>query len=93
MSARAIAAALNERKIPTPAGGSWHSVTVIRVQKRLGLATPSLLTLRILRPLRLGVCGEFSDYSLEGFGWPSGRTRLDCGPDALCGCPCDRARL
>jgi predicted dehydrogenase len=34
--------------------------------------------LRILRPLRLGVCGEFSDYSFEGFGWPSGRTRLDC---------------
>jgi hypothetical protein len=38
MSARAIAAELNKRKIPTPAGGSWHSVTVIRVQKRLGLA-------------------------------------------------------
>ena len=44
----------------------------------------SLLTLRILRPLRLGVCDEFSDYSLEGFGWPSGRTRLDCRPNALC---------
>jgi hypothetical protein len=27
---------------------------------------------------------EFSDYSLEGFGWPSGRTRLDCRPNALC---------
>jgi DNA invertase Pin-like site-specific DNA recombinase len=38
MSARAIAAELNKRQIPTPAGGSWHSVTVIRVQKRLGLA-------------------------------------------------------
>jgi DNA invertase Pin-like site-specific DNA recombinase len=38
MSARAIAAALNERKVQTPAGGEWHSVTVIRVQKRLGLA-------------------------------------------------------
>jgi DNA invertase Pin-like site-specific DNA recombinase len=38
MSARAIAAALNERKVQTPAGGAWHSVTVIRVQKRLGLA-------------------------------------------------------
>jgi DNA invertase Pin-like site-specific DNA recombinase len=38
MSARAIAAELNKRHIPTPAGGSWHSVTVIRVQKRLGLA-------------------------------------------------------
>jgi DNA invertase Pin-like site-specific DNA recombinase len=37
MSARAIAAVLNERKVPTPAGGEWHSVTVIRVQKRLGL--------------------------------------------------------
>jgi hypothetical protein len=33
--------------------------------------------LRILGPLRLGVCGEFSDYNLEGFGWSSGRTRLD----------------
>jgi hypothetical protein len=44
----------------------------------------SLLALRILRPLRLGVCGEFSDYSLEGFGWPSGRARLDCRPNALC---------
>jgi DNA invertase Pin-like site-specific DNA recombinase len=38
MSARAIAAILNERQVPTPAGGKWHSVTVIRVQKRLGLA-------------------------------------------------------
>ena len=28
MSARAIAAALNERKVQTPAGGEWHSVTV-----------------------------------------------------------------
>jgi DNA invertase Pin-like site-specific DNA recombinase len=37
MSARGIAAALNERGVPTPAGGEWHSVTVIRVQKRLGL--------------------------------------------------------
>src|SRR5450759_1595575 len=37
-SARAIAGILNERAIPTPAGGAWHSVTVIRVQKRLGLA-------------------------------------------------------
>jgi hypothetical protein len=39
----------------------------------------SLPTLRILRPLRLGVCGEFSDYSLEGSGWSSGRKRLDDG--------------
>jgi hypothetical protein len=30
MFARAIAAALNERKVPTPAGGEWHSVTIIR---------------------------------------------------------------
>jgi DNA invertase Pin-like site-specific DNA recombinase len=37
MSARAIAAVLNERQIPTPAGGAWHSVTVIRVMKRLDL--------------------------------------------------------
>lgn len=37
-SARGIAMTLNERSIPTPAGGAWHSVTVIRVQKRLGLA-------------------------------------------------------
>ena len=37
-SARAIAAVLNERKIPPPGGGPWHGVTVIRVQKRLRLA-------------------------------------------------------
>jgi DNA invertase Pin-like site-specific DNA recombinase len=35
-SARAIAAELNKRGVSTPAGGAWHSVTVIRVQKRLG---------------------------------------------------------
>jgi DNA invertase Pin-like site-specific DNA recombinase len=34
-SAREIARVLNERKVPTPAGGEWHSVTVLRVQKRL----------------------------------------------------------
>src|SRR6266550_1942877 len=34
-SARAIATALNERKIATPTGGQWHAATVIRVQKRL----------------------------------------------------------
>jgi DNA invertase Pin-like site-specific DNA recombinase len=34
-SARAIATALNERKIATPTGSQWHAVTVIRVQKRL----------------------------------------------------------
>jgi DNA invertase Pin-like site-specific DNA recombinase len=37
MSGRAIAVVLNDRKIPTPAGGVWHSVTVLRVQRRLGL--------------------------------------------------------
>lgn len=36
-SARAIAATLNERSVPTPAGKVWHSVTVLRVMKRLGL--------------------------------------------------------
>jgi DNA invertase Pin-like site-specific DNA recombinase len=35
MSARAIAAQLNLRSIPTPNGGSWYAVTVIRVQRRL----------------------------------------------------------
>jgi DNA invertase Pin-like site-specific DNA recombinase len=34
-SARAIAAALNGRKIATPTGGHWHAATVFRVQKRL----------------------------------------------------------
>jgi hypothetical protein len=37
MSARKIAAVLNERKVATPTGGVWHAATVIRVQKRLGL--------------------------------------------------------
>jgi len=36
-SARAIAVTLNERKIPSSSGGAWHSVTVLRVLKRLGL--------------------------------------------------------
>jgi DNA invertase Pin-like site-specific DNA recombinase len=34
-SARQIAAALNERRMPTPNGGPWSAVTVIRVQRRL----------------------------------------------------------
>jgi DNA invertase Pin-like site-specific DNA recombinase len=38
VSARKIAAVLNERKIATPTGGIWYAATVIRVQKRLGLA-------------------------------------------------------
>ena len=35
LSASAIAKVLNERKIKTPAGKSWHAGTVIRVQRRL----------------------------------------------------------
>jgi DNA invertase Pin-like site-specific DNA recombinase len=35
MSANAVAAELNERKVPTPQGGSWHAGTVIRVRRRL----------------------------------------------------------
>ena len=35
LSARAIAAELNKRNAPTPNGGPWHSMTVIRVQRRL----------------------------------------------------------
>jgi hypothetical protein len=34
LSARKISAALNERKIPTPAGGEWYAATV---QKRLAV--------------------------------------------------------
>jgi DNA invertase Pin-like site-specific DNA recombinase len=35
MSANAIAAELNRRNVPTPAGKAWSAVTVIRVQRRL----------------------------------------------------------
>jgi hypothetical protein len=35
MPANAIAAELNRRNVPTPAGRAWSAVTVIRVQKRL----------------------------------------------------------
>jgi len=35
MSARAIAAELDARKILTPTGKSWHAETVLRVQRRL----------------------------------------------------------
>jgi len=38
LSARKIAAALNERKVATPTGGQWSAVTVIRVQHRLAQA-------------------------------------------------------
>lgn len=34
-SARSIAALLNLLKVPTPNGGPWHAMTVIRVQHRL----------------------------------------------------------
>ena len=37
MSANAIAAEFNERGVPTPRGGPWHAMTVIRVQRRLGI--------------------------------------------------------
>jgi len=37
-SARKIAAELNKRKTPTPNGGQWSAVTVIRVQRRLARA-------------------------------------------------------
>ena len=36
-SARAVAAELNQRKIATPRGLKWSTMTVIRVQRRLGL--------------------------------------------------------
>jgi DNA invertase Pin-like site-specific DNA recombinase len=35
MSARKIAAVLNERNVPTLSGGPWHAMTVIRAQRRL----------------------------------------------------------
>jgi hypothetical protein len=35
MSARAIAVALNARKVPTSRGRSWSASTVLRVQRRL----------------------------------------------------------
>ena len=35
LSARAIAAELNNRAIPTPNGGPWHSMSVLRVKARL----------------------------------------------------------
>ena len=35
LSARKAAEELNRRGIPTPAGGKWHAVTVIRVRERL----------------------------------------------------------
>jgi DNA invertase Pin-like site-specific DNA recombinase len=40
MSHRAAAAALNKRRIRTPLGGKWHSVTVQRVRARLAATAP-----------------------------------------------------
>jgi hypothetical protein len=31
----AAAAALNERNVPTPVGGRWHAMSVLRVRRRL----------------------------------------------------------
>jgi DNA invertase Pin-like site-specific DNA recombinase len=35
MSARAMATELNRRSIPTPTGGRWHAMQVLRVRERL----------------------------------------------------------
>ncbi|MGH1575580.1 recombinase family protein (plasmid) [Methylobacterium sp. P31] len=35
LSARAMAAELNQREVATPAGGRWHAQTIIRVLERL----------------------------------------------------------
>ena len=34
LPALTVAAELNKRKVPTPAGGKWHAVQVIRVRER-----------------------------------------------------------
>ena len=41
LSHRAAAEALNRRRIKTPLGGKWHSVTVQRVRERLAEASPT----------------------------------------------------
>jgi DNA invertase Pin-like site-specific DNA recombinase len=38
LSANRVAIILNERRVPTAAGGKWSSVQVIRVRNRLGIA-------------------------------------------------------
>jgi hypothetical protein len=38
LPALTVAAELNKRKVPTPAGGKWHAVQVIRVRERLARA-------------------------------------------------------
>jgi DNA invertase Pin-like site-specific DNA recombinase len=40
LSHRAAAEALNRRRIKTPLGGKWHSVTVQRVRSRLAATAP-----------------------------------------------------
>ena len=40
VSRRALAHELNRRGIPTAQGGKWHTNTVVRMLKRLGLLTP-----------------------------------------------------
>jgi hypothetical protein len=40
-SARAVAAELNARKVPTPAGGKWHAMQVLRLRERLQRLAPS----------------------------------------------------
>jgi DNA invertase Pin-like site-specific DNA recombinase len=39
LSASAAASELNRRQVPTPKGGRWHALTVIRLRKRLDFAT------------------------------------------------------
>ena len=58
-SARAIAAELNKRKVPTPGGGPWHATTVIRVQRRLKEAMNARAALRMIRWCReIGLIGS-----------------------------------
>src|SRR5208283_3608457 len=40
-SLRSIAAALNERGVPTPKGAQWHSTSVARILERAGI-TPGV---------------------------------------------------
>jgi DNA invertase Pin-like site-specific DNA recombinase len=42
LSARAIAAELTRRRVPTPRGGAWHAQTVLRMLNRLGVGAPEL---------------------------------------------------
>ena len=40
LTAIAAAAALNERNVPSPRGGRWYAVQVIRMRKRLAAGPP-----------------------------------------------------